>query len=221
MGQIARHQPATLRRWRAAAVLGAAVLLVSCGGDDDDSDALPEDETTSTTTDRTTTTRSDTTTSTSGDSPTTTGRGTPADSTEQEIIDRYVAFWQARFAANSGAPNPDDPALAEYATGEQLTAVVAETQRNLDGGLAFRARENPANFREVTVLSVDGNHAVVQECFVDDGLVVERATGDVVNDTVATHSVRGELDRVQGEWRVSRTQLVQRWEGVNGCARAS
>ena len=221
MSLLARHQTRTFRRHLPAAALATVLLLgASCGGDDD-SDASPAPET-STTEDRTTTSRpASSTTFTSGDSSTTTNTGNPASSGEQEIIDRYIAFWDARFAANSGTPNPDDPALAEYATGEQLTAVVAETQENLDEGLAFRARPNPADFRQVTVVSVEGDQAVVQECFVDDGLVIERATGDVVNDTIATHSVRGELARVEGEWRVSSTRLVQRWEGVNGCARAS
>jgi hypothetical protein len=29
-------------------------------------------------------------------------------SIEDEIIARYVGYWDARFAANSGTPNPDD-----------------------------------------------------------------------------------------------------------------
>jgi hypothetical protein len=204
-----------------AGVVAAVLLLASCGGDDGP-DASPGPETTSTTNDHSTTSGlTSSTTSTARDSSTTTNTGTPASSAEQEIIDRYIAFWDARFAANSGTPNPNDPALAEYATGEQLTSVVAETQENFNEGLAFRARPDPADFRQVTVVSVEGDQAVVQECFVDDGLVIERATGDVVNDTIATHSVRGELARVEGEWRVSSTRLVQRWEGVNGCARAS
>lgn len=43
-------------------------------------------------------------------------------------------------------------------------------------------------------------------------------TGEVVNDAVATHNVRGELVRLDGAWKVSSTRLVQRWEGVAGCA---
>ena len=133
----------------------------------------------------------------------------------------YIAYWEARFAANSGTPNPDDPALREYATGAQLDAVIAETQSNLDNGLALKRRGEPANIRRVTVASIEDGHAVVQECFVDDGLVVRRDTGDAVNDAIATHNVRGELDRVDGAWRVSEARLIQRWEGVAGCAAAS
>lgn len=47
--------------------------------------------------------------------------------------------------------------------------VVAETQKNLDAGLAFKPRAKPANERRVTVISIKGDQAVVQECFVDDG----------------------------------------------------
>lgn len=137
------------------------------------------------------------------------------------MIDRYVGYWDARFAANSGTPNPQDPALAEYAVDPQLAAVRAETQKNLDDGVAFRQRKDPANFRRVDVVSVAGDKAVVQECFVDDGLVVRRSDGAVVNDNVATHSVKGDLVRVDGTWRLAKAQLVQRWEGVAGCARAS
>lgn len=138
---------------------------------------------------------------------------------ERQLVQRYVGYWDARFAANSGTPNPKDPALAEFATGPQLAVVVAETQKNLDAGLAFKSRAKPANKRRVTVISIKGDQAVVQECFVDDGLVIRRDTGAVVDDKVATHNVRGELTRVNGVWRVSKAQLIQRWEGVAGCAR--
>jgi hypothetical protein len=61
----------------------------------------------------------------------------------------------------------------------------------------------------------------VQECVVADGVIIRRDSGEVVNEEVATHNVRGELVRVDGVWRVSSARLVQRWEGVAGCALAS
>ena len=138
-----------------------------------------------------------------------------------EIVDRYIGFWTARMAANSSIPNPDDPALAEFATGEQLGQVRSETKANLDQGLALKAAANPTNFQRVTVVSVEGDHAVVQECVVDDAVVIRREGGEVVNESVTTQNVRGELDRVDGRWRVSRVVLVQQWEGVAGCANGS
>jgi hypothetical protein len=138
-----------------------------------------------------------------------------------EIVDRYIGFWNARFAANSGVPNPDDPALRDFATGDQLATVIAETRSNLEQGLAFRRAANPAGIQNVTIVTVDGDHAVVQECVVSDGVIIRRDTGAVVNADVATHNVRGELARVDGVWKVSSAQLVQRWDGVAGCARAS
>ena len=225
------------RRLALATASTATVLLltVSCSGGDNGQEAgtIP-DRASSTRPDETSTSRrASSTTSAAPTTPTVPpvstapptstppSGGDPVSAAEQEVIDRYIAFWDARFAANTGTPNPADPALSEHATGAQLEAVVAETQANLDQGLAFRARSDPADFREVTIISVTGDQAVVQECFVDDGLVIERATGDVVNDTIATQSVRGELQRVDGEWRVSSSRLIQRWEGVAGCALAS
>lgn len=219
-----RLQPMPQRHsLRAAAMAAALVLAASCSGDDDTPEVAPEpDRATTTRPDGTTTSTSPT--STTSSNPTTgetTAGGDPVSPAEQEIINRYIAFWDARFAANTGTPNPVDPALEEHATGTQLQAVIAETQANLDQGLAFQARPDPASFRRVTIVMVSGDQAVVQECFVDDGLVIQRDTGDVVNDTIATHSVRGELTRTDGAWRVSGTRLIQRWEGVAGCAQAA
>jgi hypothetical protein len=61
----------------------------------------------------------------------------------------------------------------------------------------------------------------VLECVVDDALVIRRATGAVTDDTVATHNVLADLERIDGAWRVSAVRLVQRWEGVAGCALVS
>lgn len=134
---------------------------------------------------------------------------------------RYVAFWRARFAANRNVPDPNDPTLRQLAVGAQLDAVIGETKSNFERGLAFRPAADPVNLERVRVVSVDAGHAVVEECVVSDGVVVRRANGAIVDDVVATHNVRGELLRVDGVWKVSSTRLVQRWEGVAGCALAS
>ena len=211
------HPP---RRAVISALCVALVLaLAGCSGDDSDAAASS-----TTAADRTSTTAStsstsrDTTTTTTEATPVTTAPGTTA---EQEVIDRYVGYWNARFNANAGVPNPDDPALRDFATGRQLDAVVAETQSNLDSGVAFERAAEPHNIQRVTVVEIDGDRAVVQECVVDDGLVVSRDTGEVVDDSVSTHNVQAEMLRVDGVWKVSEARLLQQFEGVAGCALAS
>lgn len=201
--------------------LCVALVLALAGCSDDDSDTAASSTTAA---DRTSTTAStsstsrDTTTTTTEATPVTTAPGTTA---EQEVIDRYVGYWNARFNANAGVPNPDDPALRDFATGRQLDAVVAETQSNLDSGVAFERAAEPHNIQRITVVEIDGDRAVVQECVVDDGLVVSRDTGEVVDDSVSTHNVQAEMLRVDGVWKVSEARLLQQFEGVAGCALAS
>lgn len=201
-------------------VIALAVLLclstLGCSGDDGatSSTTTTEPRRTSTTTEATTSTApTESTTTTSGSAPS-------GQTDEDEIVARYIGYWDARFAANSGTPNPDDPALRDFATGAQLDAVIAETRNNLQDGIALRPPDEPTNFQRVEVIEIDGDHAVVQECVVDDQVVIRRDSGEVINDAVATHSVRGELQRIDGIWRVSEARLVQRWEGVAGCASA-
>ena len=207
-------------RWllAAAALAVLATGVAGCGDDDSPESASTTTERSSSTSQPTSTTEPSSTTTEGSVATVTTTSGTPA---EQEVIDRYVAYWGARFEANSGTPDPGDPALREYATGAQLDAVIAETQSNLDQGLAFQRAAEPHDYQRVSVVELEGDRAVVQECVVSDGVIVRRATGEVVNDEVATHNVRGELSRVDGAWRVSEARLVQRWEGVAGCALAS
>ena len=208
-------------RHPAAAVCPAAALLLAGASCGDDGEASPASTTTtdaSTSTTRSTTSTTSETTASAGASTATTAPGTSA---EQEVIDRYIGYWNARFEANSGTPDPNDPALREYATGEQLETVVAETQSNLDEGLAFQRAAEPHNIQRVTVVEIEGDRAVVQECVVADGVVVRRDTGEVVNDQVNTHNVQAEMTRVDGVWKVSAARLLQRFEGVAGCALAS
>lgn len=155
-------------------------------------------------------------------SPTTTVDVATAGATENdEVIARYIGYWDARRAANDGTPDPLDPGLTEFATGPQLEAVISETRANLERGVAFRPAATPAGIQRVTVIELSGDRAVVQECVVSDGVVVRRDTGEVVDDSVATHNVRGTLVRIDGVWKVSSAEIVQRWEGVAGCALAS
>lgn len=217
-----RCAQAAVHRHRCGALVALVVLLcVGLVGCTDDDGATPSTSTTESRRSSTTTGATTSTTTTGSITPSTSGSTPSGQTVEDEIAARYIAYWDARFAANSGTPNPDDPALREYATGDQLDAVIAETRANLEQGLAFRPAEDPVDIQRVNVVEVQGDHAVVQECVVTDGVIFRRDTGEVVDGDVYTQNIRGELQRIDGVWRVSSARLIQQWEGVAGCAHAS
>jgi len=82
-----------------------------------------------------------------------------------------------------------DRALRDFATGAQLDAVIAETRSNLENGLAFRPAANPSDIQRVDVIQLEGDHAVVQECVVTDGVIYRRDTGEIVDGEVYTQNI--------------------------------
>lgn len=144
-------------------------------------------------------------------------------SAEEQVTARFVEYWDARHQvlAADTEPDPNDSRLAAHAVGEQLEVVRAEVQRYRDEGRRLTRAESPVNYQVVTVVSVDGDTAEVQECFVDDGVIVDRATGAVLNDRVVTLNSQAVLRRVDGLWKLAEYRVIQSWEGVAGCALAS
>lgn len=204
---------AALRRSGARVVVLTFALALFAASCSDDDSATPstssEPERSSTTS---TTTTNDATSTTTTSSPAT-------DSVEDEIIARYIGFWEARFAANTGTPNPDDAALREFATGEQLETVIDETRQRRDDGLSLRTAEPSRTDHTVAVVSSTADRAELQDCFVNDGVVYRLATGEVVDDSVVTRNVAAVMVLVEGVWKLERATVIQEWEGIAGCVR--
>jgi hypothetical protein len=207
------HRPSRSSRRVPAVVLAAAALAGGCG---DDEGGIPP---ASTVEQAAPTSTAATSTSVASTSSSSTGTTNP-NPEHQVILDRYLAFWEARFAANEEPVNPDSPAFAEYATGPQLANVRAETARNAAEGVAFRLPESTISRRTPRVVSVAGDTAQLQDCVVDDGIVYRITTGEVVNDSVSTRNVSAVMRLVDGEWRLEAATIIQQWEGVAGCAGA-
>lgn len=197
------------RRVPAISLVLVGLLVAACSGGDPEI-AIPDSTTT--------TARLLATSTTTGSGTPPSDPSAPIPTAEEEIVTRYQAFWSARFEANQAPPDPDHPGLAEYATGEQLETVIAGTRQNLEEGLALRRPEDSVRRSDVRVIGIKGDEALLQECYVDDGIVYRTASGEVVNDAVATHNVQATMLRVDRVWKLASTRLVQRWEGVAGCA---
>lgn len=203
-------------------VLSAIVLLgvvagtlAGCSDAGDEANASSSSTTSSSTTSTTTTTTTEQTTSSS------TSPEDDAAALEAEITDRYLAFWEARFDANTEPVNPNDPRLAELATGAQLDNVVEETKQRADAGLALRRPEDSLTERRPRVVELDGDEATIQDCAINDSIVYRVDTGEVIDDSVVTRSVSATMRLVDGQWRLAATRELQKWEGVAGCALAS
>lgn len=198
------------RGW--AVVASAALVLGACTGSDDQI-AEPSSSTNSAPTTEATTTSASISTSPSSNTD-----SAPAE--DQEIIDRYLGFWDARLTANDEPPDPGDPALAEFATGPQLANVIDETRRRFEDGLALREAEPSRTSHDVAVITKTADRVELQDCFVNDGIVYRPDTGEVIDDSVVTRSVSADMVLVDGEWKLERATVVQQWEGIAGCALA-
>lgn len=135
-----------------------------------------------------------------------------------EVVARYKQFWEVRFEVSRNPVNPNDPRLAQFATGKQLDNVVTETRQRLDQGLAVRRPEPSASKNRVKVIEIASDTARLQDCATNDGIVYRVATGQVLDDGVVTRNVEATMRRVEGVWRLADTRVLQEWKGVSGCA---
>lgn len=179
------------------------VLLVMAACSDDESVAEPTTSTGSTQVDEPTSTTS-----------------TTAPSLEEQLVERYQAFWDARHQASRDPVDPDHPGLREYATGEQLKQVLDEVRQRAEQGIAFRRPDSSVARSKVRVTEVSTDEATLQECVVDDTVVYRIATEEVVDDDVMTYNVEATMRRTDGRWKLASARRLQQWEGVAGCALA-
>lgn len=156
----------------------------------------------------------------------TTEASEPADTTVVETttttlspeaeVEAAVMAYEAMASRLIQAPDPNDPEIAQRATGENRSHLEAQLQELVALG---RAGELGPNTRQ-TVLhtEVSGDRATVEVCSVDDGVLIEVATGRVLNDDVVTDHSVVTLERADGVWLVAQRSRIEQWEGVTDCA---
>lgn len=104
-------------------------------------------------------------------------------------------------------------------TGDHRIHTKSELGGNLARGEAVRLAE-PSQYR-VDVISAtpqsDGS-VILRVCRIDDRVVYKPATGEVVDDDVATKTVDARMVNEGGIWKVAGTSLLAGVEGVASCA---
>lgn len=168
-------RPRSRRGVLRAAVIVAAFVLAACSNGKAD-------------TSRTTTTRV-TRTTTSAPS-----------ATEKAVLRDYRAYWDAYLAA-SNPMNPENPVLAQHATGAALEAVQKGFFALKSAGRVIRGSFDLAP----RVVSIDGETAVVRDCYGDATGIYDAATG-ARQDTPSgkRHLATATLRLEGGTWKIER-----------------
>lgn len=145
------------------------------------------------------------------------GAAQTEDPEEAAVRAAYEGYWRAILAAND-PPDQFHPDLARYATGEAFESVFQAAQANRLTGRILRLPENSITEYRIDEVDIDGDSAQVWGCTIDDGLVIDAETGDVLDDDIVTFRVSATLTRENGTWKVSHSESEESWEGVAGCA---
>ncbi len=141
--------------------------------------------------------------------------------TRDELKDQILADYRKANNAYYDAisiGDPNLPSIEATHTGQNLwslrkylTDLFAKGQRGKDG-------PHSRDTSRAVVQQVLEGKAIVQDCRIDDGVIVDSRTGAVIDADVVTKLLRFELSRVGEVWRVSSGVERSRWDGINGCA---
>lgn len=174
-------------------LLAGALLVGACTSDDEPSDStVAPDETTvpeSTTTEATTTTTED-----------------PAAAVEQAFFDQWDAFIEIL-----EDPDPSNPLIDEFFAGAARDQVLDIVSRYIAEDKVAARPDDPADFAPsiVSVQLVGGDSAVVVECTVDGTKIVQRSTGNVLNDNLDVNHFENTFELIDGRWKLISTKVLQ------------
>jgi hypothetical protein len=136
---------------------------------------------------------------------------------EQEVLTAYIAAREAELTASEVA-DPSLPLLEMTHTGAALQATRDSLEAFRTTGRVGRDAPNSVFERRAAVVSVDGDSSSVRDCTVDDRQIVVAASGEVVNDLVATVLFQGTMVIEGGSWKLASLSVEDEWEGIAGCA---
>ena len=186
------------RTLRIAALVGVVLVAGACG--DDDSDEGTADTTAATTTSAPTTTLDEET--------------QKEDAATEALLDYYDAYQEA----TADPVDPHDADLQALVTGKHKLVVTRNLQERQAKGEAVRLPANTQTSHDIrsAELQPDGTVEIV-DCQVDDSIVYDVATGDVVDDDVITKLVIGSMAQEGGAWKVAFTEISDAWPGAGAC----
>jgi hypothetical protein len=172
-----------------AALLVGVVAGAACGGDDDDGGRVQRSTTTASTT-------------------------TTAPTPEGAVETAYLAYWEMAQRLVE-APDPDDPEIAERATGRALETFTESLTTLEEAGRVVR--HGPQHAHDVQSVDVSGESAQVRDCAVDDASNVDLATDSTLDRGLITALYEATLVQQAGAWRVSELSQLDGWEGAVPC----
>lgn len=151
--------------------------------------------------------------------PTTTTTADVAGTSPEHEIRQVVEEWYQVALELIEHPDPNDPRLGQYLTGDFLAGFRASLQTQLQDGTIGRLPPQSQSMLRVDEVTVDGDVATITECVVDDGWLIDGATGEILNDRVVTRTRQVTTRRVDGRWRLAADEVISESDGVSGCAR--
>lgn len=140
----------------------------------------------------------------------------PPPTDEEQILAAYQGYWDTWLAAND-PPDPAHPDLDRYYTGVSLERARRSIADNAERGRVLRLPSGSRYEHRAAVRSIDGDRAVVDDCAIDDGHVIDAATGEVLDAEVVTERLRAELVLTLGHWLVIDVELIGEWDGAVSC----
>lgn len=189
-------EPISQTRWRFPVAVAVTLLLAAaaCSGSSSgkDKEASP---------------------TTQPEQPVTTVTTAAKPSVETEVLGAYRAFWDAYLAA-ADPMNPEDPRLAERATGGELETVQKAFLARRSAGEVIRGTLDLAP--RVASVNPDRTAATVTDCYADHTGVYDAATGTRKDtESGVRHLVAVEMV-LQGTWKVASVTLER-----DGCTPAA
>jgi len=135
----------------------------------------------------------------------------------EHAISNYRMFWEVWVQAND-PPNASFPALVELATSGELLLVRSNIEAVKAKHEIFRNRPDSRRSHRITVLQATTDQIILQDCNVDDGLVLDSRTLATTNEAVSTHLWRATMTKEGGHWKLSDNTQIQKWVGESECA---
>jgi hypothetical protein len=142
---------------------------------------------------------------------------TPEQAAEAAV--RQVAeAWSRAATRLAASPDPTDAALSRYLTGDFLSGTVQSQQDRARKHLTSRPANPDRHLYRIDSISIHGENAVLNECVVNDFVLLDAKTGKILDDSVATRNVQTSAKRISAIWKLSERTTLKEWNGVAGCA---